>query len=227
MPKQKGSKSQQPRPWGEINLTRDALLHIISFLYVNREYSDSVTNRITEKCRESLADVYRLRCVCVMFHDVIEGSSNLWGALARNTRRSLIRPTPMLYHMPNLLDTKALKEFIAMDEREYKERNTLALMRDYNEFGCYIFHAQRGDLDYTKVTLQRYTIAKDLGLYQAKIKAVYDKRLGNYRTMVKRMDKLCGNNNRKSERMQSTRCFKSAMRHMKRRDVRDAVKHKK
>ena len=209
MPKQKGSKSQHIiRPWSAINLNRDTLHHIISFLYVNRDYSDEVTNIITSKCREALANVYLLRSVCIMFHDVIEESQTLWQALARNTRRSLIHPTPLECHMPNLLDTKALKEFIAMDEREYKERNTLALMRDYNEYGCYIFHAYRGDLDYTKAVLQRYTTAKDLGLYQIKVKVAYDKRLGNYRKMVNRMDKLCGNKSR-NERM-STRCIKMA-----------------
>ena len=179
------------KAWGTTDFNSDILLYIIQFLCVKREEKETeVRGYIKDACREALANIYRLRCVCVMFYDVIERSDTLWRELSRHTRRSFPVRTPL--SLP--VDTKALKEFIRLDEREYKERNALALHTDHVMYGCYILGTQRCFMDYTCVILQKYV---DEGtprsidvLIIAKI--AYDERLNKYRKMVKRMDILCG-----------------------------------
>lgn len=166
------------------------LLHIISFLYVNRENED-VTNRMIEMCRETLANIYRLRSVCSMFRDVIDESQTLWRTMVRYTRRSLIQPTPP--NMPALSCMKGLKKFIALDEREYKERNTLSIMSDHLQYGCFILHTQRKEMDYSKVVLQRKVgYSGNWRCNNENLMRAYDIRLKNYRNTVKKLDKLCG-----------------------------------
>ncbi len=125
-------------------------------------------------CVRSSFDLYRMTCVCRQFHRVINKNLILWNKMLRLTRRSSIQPL-----MSVSIDD--IKEFILLDSQEFTMRMELMT---YTSESLYIYRRliAYNELDYTKVIIPRFQDSREKWC---------NNRLKKYKTMVKKMNRLC------------------------------------
>lgn len=181
-------------------LNSDVLNYVIvNFLCVDRsleEEVDGTKSYMRDRCYDALLTIYRMRSVCRYFHETIETNQSLWYTLLRHTRRSMTpcdddNTIPLA--MPSGVDT--IKEFIRLDQREYRLRMTLASLIDMNGYGSYILGSHRHASDHSRVVLQNYIRPKSflaMSSDERIEKRDYDCRLRVYKRTVRRMNQLCG-----------------------------------
>lgn len=172
---------------------------IVNFLCVDRspeeEEVDGTKSYMGDRCYDALRTIYMLRSACRYFYETIETNQSLWYALLQHTRRSMTprdeRKIPLM--MPSSVDT--IKEFVRLDQREYRLRMILASLVDMNGYGSYILGSHRHAFDHSRVVLQKYIRPKSflaMSSDERIEKRDYDCRLLVYKRTVRRMNQLCG-----------------------------------
>lgn len=118
-------------------------------------------------------DLYRMIIVCRQFQRVIDTNLILWQKMLSFTRRAAIQAS-----MPT--EINAIKKFILLDSQEFTMRMELLT---YTKESLYIYRRNiaYNELDYTKVIIPR--LQQD--------EKWLDNRLKKYKTMVKKMNRLC------------------------------------
>lgn len=119
------------------------------------------------------SDLYRMISVCRQFQRVIDTNHILWHKMLSFTRRAAIEAS-----MPT--EINAIKKFILLDSQEFTMRMELMT---YTKESLYIYRRNiaYNELDYTKVIIPRFQDNEKW----------LDNRLKKYKTMVKKMNRLC------------------------------------